>query len=638
MKFVWNKKPGSEDPSGGIPIKPIEQVAGARETLNWDRGRMEAAKLFNESFQKRKTDKPRMDKLSENLKTWNSPKTEEEAASYIELMRRGGVKEEDNLKYFYERHVRLASAYLKPIEGEQYSYEFEFGKDKVAYWRVGAADILPHCFNVCIFNTKTQGSNVLGVRTVNPSTGREGFYRVDDLKLGQYTYIAVFDGDRAKLADQEVITSTLEDLRVNAKISAKEKSTLSAYTGTKANMVSHIGIYTKGAARDDHSDSSELLYNPVSKIEYADPLTALQARREASKNRSQKDLMELKKAMAPPELGNLTGVRKDIVANARRYLLSQNQNYFKENYYNRDAKYRGGELGCAITVTHILKESGVILNKSPSVAGAEAEMQKCGWTKKTLSEALPGDVVVWGKTARINYNHIGIITRNGYALNNSSKRGYPIESPIVGKRPVTAIYSPPNIEERAAAIKNKAAVGPLPEGKKVETSPHLGDKIRERLRPYEEIINTASRRFQVPVNLIMAVIFQESGGRINTASHAGAGGLMQLMPSVARNAGLTVYPTIKKVNSRGKPYYLLDPRDDRTDPYKCIMGGTRLLGILLRNNRGNVERTLASYNWGSGNLSKFDKGLKSMPTETKNYIKRVPAYMAALEASESKRA
>jgi len=151
------------------------------------------------------------------------------------------------------------------------------------------------------------------------------------------------------------------------------------------------------------------------------------------------------------------------------------------------------------------------------------------------------------------------------------------------------------------------------------------------------VINTASRRFRVPKNLIMAVIFIESGGRVGTASHAGAGGLMQLMPRVARHAGLTVYPTIKKINSRGKPYYRLHPRDDRRDPYKCIMAGTKLLGGLLRRNKGNVKRALASYNWGSGNLSKYDKGIKNMPRETRNYIRKAPAYMAALDASEPRR-
>ncbi|MBI2341238.1 MAG: transglycosylase SLT domain-containing protein, partial [Deltaproteobacteria bacterium] len=76
-----------------------------------------------------------------------------------------------------------------------------------------------------------------------------------------------------------------------------------------------------------------------------------------------------------------------------------------------------------------------------------------------------------------------------------------------------------------------------------------------RLASYAPTIQEASRKYNVPVELICAVILQESGGNPKAVSPAGARGLMQLMPATAKRFGVT--------NS-------LDPRQN-------IDGGTKYL-------------------------------------------------------------
>ncbi|ALC86273.1 hypothetical protein AM499_10845 [Bacillus sp. FJAT-22090] len=122
---------------------------------------------------------------------------------------------------------------------------------------------------------------------------------------------------------------------------------------------------------------------------------------------------------------------------------------------------------------------------------------------------------------------------------------------------------------------------------------------------YDEIIQHAASKYNLPEKLISSVIKQESNFNANAVSTAGASGLMQLMPGTAKYLGVT---------------NILDPLDN-------IMGGAKYLRQMLNQFDGNIETALAAYNAGPGAVKKYD-GIPPYK-ETQNYVKKVMNYFQA---------
>lgn len=119
-----------------------------------------------------------------------------------------------------------------------------------------------------------------------------------------------------------------------------------------------------------------------------------------------------------------------------------------------------------------------------------------------------------------------------------------------------------------------------------------------------DIIERAAARYQVAPEVVRAVIRAESGFDARAVSPAGAQGLMQLMPGTARDLGVT----------------------DPFDPEQNVMAGTRYLKQMLERYGGNLEKALAAYNWGPGNLDRSRDG--RLPAETRHYIARIQGFLA----------
>ncbi len=113
----------------------------------------------------------------------------------------------------------------------------------------------------------------------------------------------------------------------------------------------------------------------------------------------------------------------------------------------------------------------------------------------------------------------------------------------------------------------------------------------------------AAERHGLAPALVLSVIEAESGFDPRAVSRAGAQGLMQLMPATAADLGVT----------------------DPFDPAQNIEGGTRYLRWLLDRYDGDLDRTLAAYNWGLGNL---ERSPRALPAETRQYVARVKGAVA----------
>ena len=133
------------------------------------------------------------------------------------------------------------------------------------------------------------------------------------------------------------------------------------------------------------------------------------------------------------------------------------------------------------------------------------------------------------------------------------------------------------------------------------------------LRPdqaYEDLIREAAAKHDLDPNLIRAVMQTESAFNPHAVSRVGAQGLMQLMPGLSVELGVT----------------------DPFDPRQNIMAGARYLRQLLDAHRGNIRLTLASYNAGPGNVKRY-KGVPPF-RETRNYVRKITELLAEAEETQ----
>jgi hypothetical protein len=113
------------------------------------------------------------------------------------------------------------------------------------------------------------------------------------------------------------------------------------------------------------------------------------------------------------------------------------------------------------------------------------------------------------------------------------------------------------------------------------------------------IIFRVGEKAGVDPRFIHAVIKQESKYDPRAVSHAGAQGLMQMMPATAKRFGLK------------------DPFDATAN----VEAGTKYLQWLLERFDGDVSLALAGYNAGEGAVDKY-KGVPPY-SETQNYVKKI---------------
>jgi soluble lytic murein transglycosylase-like protein len=131
---------------------------------------------------------------------------------------------------------------------------------------------------------------------------------------------------------------------------------------------------------------------------------------------------------------------------------------------------------------------------------------------------------------------------------------------------------------------------------------------------FDDIISHTAQNHRIDPLLLHAVIQQESGYRHTVRSHAGAQGLMQIMPGTGRLLGV-------------QPAHLNDPTTN-------VDAGARLLRRLYYKYDGNFDLVLAAYNAGEGAVQKYGNRVPPY-RETQDYVKKVMQRYNKLLAEQS---
>lgn len=135
------------------------------------------------------------------------------------------------------------------------------------------------------------------------------------------------------------------------------------------------------------------------------------------------------------------------------------------------------------------------------------------------------------------------------------------------------------------------------------TSDGRGDDART---PFDALFAAATARHRLPAGLLEAVARVESSLRPDAVSHAGAQGLMQLMPATARAMGVT----------------------DPFDPAQAVDGAARLLRLHLDRFGERLPLAIAAYHAGGGAVDRHG-GIPPFP-QTQAYV---PKVLTAMEAA-----
>lgn len=114
-----------------------------------------------------------------------------------------------------------------------------------------------------------------------------------------------------------------------------------------------------------------------------------------------------------------------------------------------------------------------------------------------------------------------------------------------------------------------------------------------------EMLAEAGEQHNVDADLLASIVKAESDGNARAVSHAGARGLMQLMPKTAAEQGVA----------------------DSFEPGQNVRGGSAYIDELLRRYHDNIALALAAYNAGPAAVDRYH-GIPPYH-ETRAYVARV---------------
>ena len=132
-----------------------------------------------------------------------------------------------------------------------------------------------------------------------------------------------------------------------------------------------------------------------------------------------------------------------------------------------------------------------------------------------------------------------------------------------------------------------------------------------------------AQRYDIEVELLLALVKRESTFNPKAISPNGAVGLMQLMPPTARGLGLKVpsYQNVRKPTPNPSV-------DERFHPLKNLEAGVKYLHQMFEKYDGDRDLSLAAYNVGPGNVRKNRKLSRSAERHVGRVLENYYQYKA----------
>ncbi len=158
----------------------------------------------------------------------------------------------------------------------------------------------------------------------------------------------------------------------------------------------------------------------------------------------------------------------------------------------------------------------------------------------------------------------------------------------------TAILDERAEQQYANSVRLQPSEIYVPGAPTTENIPKFSARVRSQ---YETAARTAARRHNIPEDLFLRLVTQESAWNPKARSHKGAIGLAQLMPGTAK-------------------YLRVDPHD----PVENLDGGAKYLAEQYRTFR-SWRLALAAYNAGPAAVTKYN-GVPPFK-ETQGYVRAI---------------
>jgi hypothetical protein len=179
-------------------------------------------------------------------------------------------------------------------------------------------------------------------------------------------------------------------------------------------------------------------------------------------------------------------------------------------------------------------------------------------------------------------------------------------TPVVAGEPMSgpshlqtaqAACAPPDSYVAQAGAGEPAEIHPAETGQSPAPTPSSLPTVADSVC---EALATAAAENDLPIDFFTRLIWQESGFDPKAVSRAGAQGVAQFMPATATRRGLA----------------------DPFNPVEAIHQSAKLLRD-LRHEFGNIGLAAAAYNAGPGRVRDWLAGRRSLPGETRAYVRLV---------------